>query len=331
MQFDLWKYPTDGRAEDNVRRATAHHTSDRRRCRHRRSAPAIGEIAFLSDSGGHANIWVTNPDTGELRQITYERDPGVALGVPIWSPDGKWIAFVSSRGNTGLGVWRLARGSRRRQPAQSRRPRTRRRVVSRCPMGLLRRRRRCSTRSRLTGGSPVRCQTGPARNVVGFDGKTLYFMVDRTLTDGQPGVRDSRRDAGRCAVARARADSREPRAAVADHQPSRCRPTDSRSRCRSRTASRPTSGRLSTSTGEWRQVTDFGDRPTFIARRVSWSAGRSIDPRRGRRRRRGHRRLRDTARRRDERARAPSIAKISTRRVTTTTHEKRRIWRGPAV
>ena len=34
---------------------------------------------------------------------------------------------------------------------------------------------------------------------------------------------------------------------------------------------------LSTATGQWRQVTDFGDRPTFIARRVSWSVdGRSI-------------------------------------------------------
>ncbi|MDQ3486511.1 MAG: hypothetical protein M3468_02105, partial [Acidobacteriota bacterium] len=34
---------------------------------------------------------------------------------------------------------------------------------------------------------------------------------------------------------------------------------------------------LSTSSGEWRQVTDFGARPTFIARRVSWSSdGRSI-------------------------------------------------------
>jgi Tol biopolymer transport system component len=29
---------------------------------------------------------------------------------------------------------------------------------------------------------------------------------------------------------------------------------------------------LSTTTGEWRQITDFGDRPTFIARRVSWSS-----------------------------------------------------------
>jgi hypothetical protein len=32
-----------------------------------------------------------------------------------------------------------------------------------------------------------------------------------------------------------------------------------------------------TSTGAWRQITDFGDRPIFIARRVSWSSdGRSI-------------------------------------------------------
>jgi Tol biopolymer transport system component len=34
---------------------------------------------------------------------------------------------------------------------------------------------------------------------------------------------------------------------------------------------------LSTVDGQWRQVTDFGDRAVFIARRVSWSAdGTSI-------------------------------------------------------
>ncbi len=34
---------------------------------------------------------------------------------------------------------------------------------------------------------------------------------------------------------------------------------------------------LSTTTGEWHQITDFGGRATFIARRVSWSSdGRSI-------------------------------------------------------
>src|SRR5262245_9516545 len=50
--------------------------------------------------------WV-NTANGELRQITHERDPDVAMGVPVWSPDGRAITFVSSRGNRGLtfGVW----------------------------------------------------------------------------------------------------------------------------------------------------------------------------------------------------------------------------------
>lgn len=34
---------------------------------------------------------------------------------------------------------------------------------------------------------------------------------------------------------------------------------------------------LSTATGEWQQVTDFGGRPTVLARKVSWSSdSRSI-------------------------------------------------------
>ena len=53
------------------------------------------------------NLWTVNSPTGAWRQITYERDPSVTLGVPIWSIDGKRIGFVSSRGLTGLafGIW----------------------------------------------------------------------------------------------------------------------------------------------------------------------------------------------------------------------------------
>jgi Tol biopolymer transport system component len=63
--------------------------------------PLDNEVAFLSDSGGHANLWLVNTQSGALRQITHERDPAVAMGVPVWSPDGRTIAFVSSRGNQG--------------------------------------------------------------------------------------------------------------------------------------------------------------------------------------------------------------------------------------
>ena len=73
MHFDLWRYPTDGSPEENARRAVriTHQTGQVQ-------TPTVGvsdrEIAFLSDSGGHANLWVVTPETGELRQVTHERD-----------------------------------------------------------------------------------------------------------------------------------------------------------------------------------------------------------------------------------------------------------------
>ena len=51
-------------------------------------------MVYLSDNGGHGNLWIQNPASGETRQITFEKDPRVVAGVPIWSPDGKSIAFA---------------------------------------------------------------------------------------------------------------------------------------------------------------------------------------------------------------------------------------------
>ncbi len=104
MTFDIWKYPFDGTAADNVRRGqlVKRQTGEV-------AAPTAGpsgdEVAYLSDNGGHANVWVTSPKG--TRQITSEDDPNVAVGVPVWSPDGKWIAYVSSKGNVGFvfGMW----------------------------------------------------------------------------------------------------------------------------------------------------------------------------------------------------------------------------------
>ena len=106
LDSNIWKYPIAGAPADNVRsglpvtRQTGHVLTPS-------AGPGDREVVFLSDSGGHANLWVSNAETGELRQITNERDPNVAVGVPVWSPDGRSIAFVYSKGNPGLtfGVW----------------------------------------------------------------------------------------------------------------------------------------------------------------------------------------------------------------------------------
>jgi Tol biopolymer transport system component len=126
------------------------------------------------------------------------------------------------------------------------------------------------------GGTPMRVRAGPARNVVGFDGKTLYFMIDRTLTDASPAFEihaASPEDAPSRVLARIPA-SRAPQWQIINPSLS----PDGRFLAMPLTDGVTTNiWTLSTATAEWRQVTDFGDRPIFIARRVSWSAdGRTI-------------------------------------------------------
>ena len=199
----------------------------------------------------------------------------MALGVPIWSPDGKWIAFVSSRGNTGLGfgIWLVSPdgGNLRNLVARGLgftwSPDARwvyyseANVLHKVP---------------VDGGAAVRVRPGPARNAIGSDGSTLYFMVDRTLTDASPAFEihaATPEDAPSRILARIPA-SRAPQWQIINPSLS----PDGQSLAMPLTDGVTTNiWTFSTATGQWRQITDFGDRPTFIARRVSWSAdGRSI-------------------------------------------------------
>jgi Tol biopolymer transport system component len=62
------------------------------------TSPDESEVVYLSDSGGHGNLWVASTDGAGARQITFERDSGVSIGVPMWSPTSNQIAFIVTRG-----------------------------------------------------------------------------------------------------------------------------------------------------------------------------------------------------------------------------------------
>jgi eukaryotic-like serine/threonine-protein kinase len=281
LQTDIWKFPVDGVPAENARRGVR-VTRQTGQVLTPTAGPGDKEVAFLSDSGGHANLWIVNTENGGLRQITYERDPKVAVGVPMWSPDGHTIAFVSSRGNQGLtfGIWLVdSDGSNLRNianpglgPAWSPDGRwvyystwsgaaATDVVLKKVP---------------VDGGSAVTVRTERLRNVIGLHGTTLYYAVERPLVDGTP---EFEIRAATPEDAPFRVLARIPGARVPIWQI--CNPTlspDGKWLAQALTDGFTTNlWALSTTTDEWRQLTDFGERATFIARRVSWSSdGRSI-------------------------------------------------------
>jgi Tol biopolymer transport system component len=240
-------------------------------------APDGSEVAFLSDSGGHGNLWVMSTRSEQLRQITFESDPGVTVGVPVWSPDGRSIAFVSSRGRTGFdfGVWLVnpdgtdVRNIARQGLGMAWSPEGRWIYYTESSAGAL-------YKISPSGGTPIKVRSEPTRNVIGVHDDTLYYMVERPLLDGRPEleVRAANPPDGS-----SRALARIPAARVPNWQiVNPALSPDGEWLAMPLTDGLTTNiWALSTRTESWRQVTDFGDRTTFIARRVSWSSdGRSI-------------------------------------------------------
>jgi serine/threonine protein kinase len=94
-QSDVWQFPIGGSPAENTREAfritrqTGHAQTPS-------ISPDGSEVVYLSDNGGHGNLWIARTDGSSVRQLTFERDPAVAMGVPMWSPSGDWIVFIVS-------------------------------------------------------------------------------------------------------------------------------------------------------------------------------------------------------------------------------------------
>ena len=279
MRFDIWSYPFGGVAADNVQRGQqiTHQTGQ---VLTPTAAPDGDQIAYLSDSGGHANIWVTSSH-GRPRQITFEersrrggRRPDLVAGramdclrVVQRETPGSCSASGSS------GPMAASSASSCREAWASPGPRTASELYY-----VETAHSAAEERSPSAGGDPVtvRAGAGAQRHRRAWT-RRVYFLVERALMDGRPEF--------------------EIRAAPLGNGPTRVIKTIDASRVA--VLAGPFNPALSpdgkwlamplidgfttniwafsTDDGRWQQVTDFGDRAIFIARRVSWSSdGRSI-------------------------------------------------------
>ncbi len=280
--LNIWKVPVDGTAVENTRRAVqiTHQTGQVQ-------TPSVGasdrEVVYLSDSGGHGNLWIIDTQTGATRQITYEQDPNVGLGVPVWSPDGRQIAFFATHPATRVGGNWLVNpdGGSLRQLV----PDGGWASWSRDGRWLYYNESAAGITGSLGPLKKIRPEGGPSitiredkgnRSAISPDGSTLYFVVERPTVSG--------------------GSDYEIRAASPENGPSRILARIPAHRIPwwllvhpvispdGKWLAMPLSDgvvtniwALPTSGGSLRQLTDFGQRPTYIARRISWSVdGKAI-------------------------------------------------------
>jgi Tol biopolymer transport system component len=65
----------------------------------------------MADPDKNWDLYLVNSDGTNVRRLT--DDPAID-GLPTWSPDGKWLAFLSNRGgNWGIWILHVASGETR--------------------------------------------------------------------------------------------------------------------------------------------------------------------------------------------------------------------------
>lgn len=286
IQFDIWKYPIGVDAEDNARRGTQ-ITRQTGQVQTPSLGPGDQELVYLSDSGGHANLWVMRLDGSEVRQITFEQEPGVRVGVPTWSPDGRHIAFVRGKAAKGsligvsvsVGLWLVGPdGSNLRKVADnsgwaSWSADGRWLYYATLRHGPPWR----AEKVRPEGGEPITVRSdSPEQLAVAPDGASLYYGVALAALNGVADVevRVARPEGGPSRVLARISGSRIPTWQLLHPILS---PDGKWLALTLNDGPTTNIWALPTAGGPMRQLIDFGQRRTFIARRVAWSSdGRSI-------------------------------------------------------
>ena len=279
MSFDIWKFPVDSDPAENVRRAVR-ITRQTGQVQTPSPSPDGRELVFLSDTGGHGNLWIQTLATGQTRQITYAKEPGTVYGVPLWSPDGSNIAYARIDSNHGVGdiaYWLVRPDGSENHAFLSKGTTVAWSWDSRwiyyadypvLQTGLSLRLMKIS----VPGGDAIEVRTDSATAPApGPDGSVLYYSRELEAVNGLSDyeLRKARPENGESTLLAKISGGRVP-SWQALH------PVISSD---GKWLAMPLNDRLgtnvwlfSTEDGKARPRTDFGERRTFIARRISWSS-----------------------------------------------------------
>jgi serine/threonine protein kinase/Tol biopolymer transport system component len=270
---DIWRFAVSGTASENTQGRTR-VTRQTGQAQTPSVCPAGEEVVYLSDNGGHGNLWITKTDGSGTRQITFERDPKISIGVPVWSPAGDWIAFVAARESRsalwlirpdGSGLHELARVGW--GPCWER---DGRHLIYTTGLDGPARLERID----LDGRAPVVVRGDASTPALAPDGRTLYYVHGL-----RPELLGLRGDLQICCSPLGEGPSHEIGRIAASRVPvSVCllqlflSPDGQWLAVPLVDGATSNLWALPTSGGPMKQLTDFGDRCIVIARSVSWSA-----------------------------------------------------------
>jgi Tol biopolymer transport system component len=266
MQSDIWQFPVAGTPADNVKNGTR-ITQQTGQVQTPSASPDGKEVVYLSDSGGHVNVWVGKVDGSSTRQITFERDPAVVIGIPVWSPAGDRIAVIHNRSGTNS-EWLInpdGSGLRELVPngagaAWSGDGRWLYYYTFTSPS----RTSTCVEKMPIDGGPAVRVQCEAANLAVASKGSAIYYSP---YVGRQSEIRKAQPENGPAQPFAYVAQSRIPFMP----QGYVLSPDDRWLTMPLKDAGTTNIWALPTDGGPPRQLTDFGHRPILIARQVSWS------------------------------------------------------------
>lgn len=270
-QSNVWRFPVQGSPLENTQRAVQ-ITRQTGQVQTPSVSPDGSEFVYLSDSGGYGNLWLAKTDGSEVRQLTFQRDTGTFVGLPVWSPVENQIAFIQTRSSRseqwlirsdGSGLQQVTTGAAWAYWSGDGRW---------LYYGALHEGNNCIIKIPASGGQKtvVRCDNAisPA---VSSDGSSLYFVspVKQGGWNLDWEVRSASPENGPSKVLAQIAGSRVPverlNIQVIPSPDNRWLVVPLSDRGTSNLWVIPSSG------GPMRPLTDFGERPLLIARRVSWS------------------------------------------------------------